>query len=199
MYMYPEFEQRPLIVESEIGTRIKAFRSNRGLTLEQLAERVGLTKGYLSKVEKSKKSPPVSTLGVISRALGVTISALLGEETTSVPLCLVKKGERTLISRSGNAFGYSYEALAYKFPNKKMEPFILTLPATPKKRTWYRHTGEEILFVFEGTMKFYHNNQEYIVERGDCVYFDSSFPHFGESMDNKSVKCFMVIYNQNGL
>ncbi len=48
-------------------------------------------------------------------------------------------------------------------------------------------------------MKFYHNDQEYIVEEGDCVYFDASFPHFGESMDNKRVRCFMVIYNQNGL
>lgn len=197
--MYPEIEQRPPIVESEIGTRIKAFRNSRGLTLEQLSERVGLTKGYLSKVEKSKKSPPVCTLGVISRALGVTISALLGEETPSVPLCLVKKGERTLISRDGTAFGYSYEALAYKFPNKKMEPFILTLPEVPKKKTWYRHAGEEILFVFDGTMKFYHNNQEYIVERGDCVYFDASYPHFGESMGNTSAKCFMVVYNSNGI
>jgi transcriptional regulator with XRE-family HTH domain len=192
--MYAESELKPAIVESEIGKRIKAFRTKKSITLEQLANQTGFTKGYLSKVEKSEKSPPVSTLGIIARVLGVTISAILGEENQSVPLCLVKKGERPLISRNGTAFGYSYEAIAYKFPNKKMEPFILTLPANPKK-TIYRHEGEELLYVLEGTMKFHHYNQECIVEEGDCVYFDSSLPHFGESMGRKRVKCLMVIYN----
>jgi transcriptional regulator with XRE-family HTH domain len=192
--MYAESEHTA-IVESEIGKRIKAFRTKKSITLEQLAHQTGFTKGYLSKVEKSEKSPPVSTLGILARVFGVTISAILGEENPSVPLCLVKKGERPLISRNGTAFGYSYEAIAYKFPNKKMEPFILTLPVNPKKKTIYRHEGEEILFVLEGTMKFHHNNQECIVEEGDCIYFDSGLPHFGESMGRKRVKCFMIIYN----
>ena len=136
--MYAESELKPAIVESEIGKRIKAFRTKKSITLEQLANQTRFTKGYLSKVEKSEKSPPVSTLGVIARALDVTISAILVEENPSVPLCLVKKVERPLISRNGTAFGYSYEAIAYKFPNKKMEPFILTLPVNPKK-TIYRY------------------------------------------------------------
>ena len=85
--------------------------------------------------------------------------------------------------------------MAYKYPNKIMEPFILTLPVKPKKRTIYQHEGEEILFVIQGTMKFLHGTEEYIVNEGDCVYFDSSLPHFGESIGPKEVKCFMVIYN----
>jgi len=193
-----ETGHKPVIVESEIGKRIKAFRAKKGITLEQLASRTGFTKGYLSKVEKSEKSPPVSTLGIIARALGVTISAILGEENPSVPFCLVKKGESSLISRDGNSSEYSYEAIAYKFPNKKMEPFILTLPVNPKKKNFYRHEGEELLFVLEGTMQFQYNNQEYIVEQGDCIYFDSSLPHFGESAGHKRVRCLMVLYNNTG-
>ena len=44
-------------------------------------------------------------------------------------------------------------------------------------------------------MKFIHGTEEYIVNEGDCVYFDSSIPHFGESIGRKEVKCFMVICN----
>lgn len=190
-------KHKPAIIESEIGKRIKAFRTKKSITLEQLAHQTGFTKGYLSKVEKSEKSPPVSTLGIIARALDVTISAILGEENLSAPFCLVKKGERPVISRSGTAFGYSYEAIAYKYPDKKMEPFVLTLPVNPPKKTVYRHQGEEILFVLDGTMKFHYNNEEYIVGAGDCVYFDSSLPHYGEAMGRKKVKCLMVIYNNN--
>ncbi len=188
-------KQDPAIVEAEIGKRIKAFRVQKRVTLEQLAQQTGFTKGYLSKVEKSKKSPPVSTLGIIARALGVTISALLGEEAPRTSFCLVRKDERPLIARDGTAFGYSYEAMAYKYPNKTMEPFLLTLPVKPKKRTVYQHEGEEILFVIRGTMKFLHDNNEYIVREGDCVYFDASLPHFGESVGPEEVKCFMVICN----
>jgi mannose-6-phosphate isomerase-like protein (cupin superfamily) len=74
----------------------------------------------------------------------------------------------------------------------------LTLPVNPKKKNMYRHEGEELLFVLEGTMQFHCNNQEYIVEQGDCIYFDSSLPHLGESAGNKQVRCLMVIYNSTG-
>jgi transcriptional regulator with XRE-family HTH domain len=188
-------KQSTVIVESEIGKRIKALRAEKGVTLEQLARQTGFTKGYLSKVEKSKKAPPVSTLGNIARAFKTTISALLGEESQRTSLCLVRKDEGPLIARDGTAFEYSYEAMAYKYPNKIMEPFILTLPLKPKKKTIYQHEGEEILFVIRGTMKFLHGSEEYIVNEGDCVYFDSSIPHFGESIGRKKAKCFMVICN----
>jgi transcriptional regulator with XRE-family HTH domain len=188
-------KQIPIILEAEIGKRIKALRGEKGITLELLAKQTGFTKGYLSKVEKSKKAPPVSTLGNIARAFNVTISSLLGEEKPRTSLCLVRKGERLLIARDGIAFGYSYEAMAYSYPNKIMEPFILTLPLGRKRKTFFQHEGEEILFVIQGSMKFIHGSEEYIANEGDCVYFDSSIPHFGESIGRKEAKCFMVICN----
>ena len=44
-----------MIDESELGKRIRQHRINKGLTLQGLAEKAGLTKGYLSKIEKAKK------------------------------------------------------------------------------------------------------------------------------------------------
>ncbi len=190
-------KQKSLFVESEISRRIKACRTNKKLTLDQLAKETGFTRGYLSRIEKSKKSPPLSTLGIIARVLGITISFLVGEKEQQTSMGIVKKRERPLVVR-GTAIDYSYEAVAHTFPNKKMEPFILTLPLNPKKKTMHQHEGEELLFVLEGTMKFLHGNREYILEEGDCMYFDSGFPHFGESAGGKEAKCFMVIYTPSG-
>jgi transcriptional regulator with XRE-family HTH domain len=181
-------------IESEIGKRIKTARVSRQFTLEQLATQTGFTKGYLSRIEKSEKSPPLSTLGIIARVLGMTISFLVGEEDRKTSFGLVKKGDRPLIARKGTDVEYAYEAVAHTFPNKKMEPFILTLPLNPKKKSLSQHEGEEILFVLEGTMKFLHGNREYLVEEGDCIYFDSGIPHFGESVGSRAAKCFMVIF-----
>ncbi len=187
-------KQKSLINESEIGRRIKASRINKKFTLEQLANQTGFTRGYLSRIEKSEKSPPLSTLGIIARVLGITISFLVGEEEQQTSFGIVKERERPLVARDGAALDYSYEAVAHTFRNKKMEPFILTVPLKPRKKTIHQHEGQELLFVLEGTMKFLHGNREYIVEEGDCIYFDSSFPHFGESVGRKEAKCFMVIY-----
>jgi len=189
-------DDKTIFDESEIGRRIRQIRKDKGITLEQLSSFTGFTKGYLSRLEKSDKAPPVSTLGRIARVLNVTISKLLGEkEVERQTICLVRKDERPLIARDGTSIGYSYEAIAYSFPDKVMEPFILTLPANPKKKFLFQHEGQEMLFVLEGTMRFYHGDKEYIAHEGDCLYIDSGVPHYGEAVGNKAVKCLIVIYS----
>jgi transcriptional regulator with XRE-family HTH domain len=191
----PQRRYRDLIQEEELGKRIKEYRTSKGITLQELADRTGLTKGYLSKIENSEKAPPVSTLINLIRALNIGISDIFEEtENNKNPICLVKKEERRTIARDGSIFGYAYQTLAHKFHNKRMEPYFLTLPLHPKENVLFQHKGEELLFVLEGTMKFLHGEKEFIVEEGDCIYFDASIPHYGLCAGKKSTKCLMVIY-----
>jgi transcriptional regulator with XRE-family HTH domain len=183
----------PMLDESEIGRKIKQLRQERGLSLQGLADEVGFTKGYLSKVENSRKSPPVSTLVTLATALGVSVAALLSEEETKTSITLVKKSERKTMALDATAFGYSYEPLASKFPNRLMEPHILTLPVKRKAQAVFQHKGQELLFVLEGAMRFTHGDTQFLLEEGDCIYFDASVPHFGKVEGSKQVKCLMVI------
>ncbi|RJR53599.1 MAG: XRE family transcriptional regulator [Desulfobacteraceae bacterium] len=194
----PTKKPRQSIDEAEIGSRIRAFRTEKGITLESLAQQTGFTKGYLSKVEKSKKAPPVSTLGILAKSLGVTISSLLGEEIPRTSFCLVRKGERPMMTGYGGSSGYAYEALAQQYPGKIMEPFVLTLPVKPNQRKLFQHEGQEILFVLKGKMRFRHGSDVYIMDEGDCAYFDSGIPHLGESFDSEETQCFLVIHAPNG-
>ena len=183
-----------MIQEAEFGKRIRQYRVNKRLTLRELAERTGITKGYLSKIEKAKKAPPVSTLINLAKALNISISEIFGEVEEESPVCLVKEDERHIITRDGSSFGYAYQTVAHLFHNKHMDPYVLTLPLKPKQNAIFQHEGEEILFVLEGTMKFFHGKREFIVDEGDCVYFDAGIPHYGVCQGNKEVKCLMVIY-----
>jgi len=184
----------PMIQESELGKRIKAYRMKKGLTLRKLEEKTGFTKGYLSKVENTKKAPPVSTLVVLAKALEVSLSEIFGEKEEKSSISIVKRNERQVVARNGTVFSYSYQTLAHKFYKKHMEPYILTLPVKPKQVPLFQHDGEEMLFVLKGTMKFFHGDQEFIAEEGDCLYFDASVPHHGICQGKKEVKCLMVIY-----
>ena len=183
-----------MIQETQIGRNIKSIRISRDLTLEALADHTGYTKGYLSKVENSKKAPPVSTLIVIAKALGASLSEIFGDETTTKRCAVVRKSERHVMAKSGANFGYSYETLAHNYLNKKMVPSILTIPAESKQSEVFQHEGEEMMLIVEGCMRFSHGDEVYILEPGDSVYFDSGIPHYGIPDDDRDVKCVIVIY-----
>ena len=65
--------------EEVIARNINKLRKKRKITLEKLADLTGLTKGYLSKIERAKKAPPYSTLNKIAMALGVDAAFFLEE------------------------------------------------------------------------------------------------------------------------
>ena len=183
-----------MIIEAEIGKRIHRYRLQNNFTLQELADKTGYSKGYLSKVEKSEKAPPVATLSVIARELGVSVSVILGEETLNDSICLVRQNERKLMAKSGEEFGYAYEALANPYPNKHMEPFILTYPSDGALKHTFQHDGEEMLFVLRGQMRFKYGNSEFVLDKGDCIYFDSSLAHTGEPIGDEPLKTLIVLY-----
>ncbi len=186
-----------MIREEQIGLRIRKLRIERNLTQEKLAEDAGLTKGYLSKIENSKNSPPVSTLLSLAKAMGVDINAIFSEHESTTRITHLKVGERQAIARNGTAFGYSYEPLAAKFPNRRMEPYILTFPVGVEAKTPFQHKGEEFVLVLKGTMRFIFEDKEFVVEEGDSIYFDASVPHHGVCEGKETVTCVMVIYPED--
>jgi transcriptional regulator with XRE-family HTH domain len=183
-----------MINETEIGQRIRKFRLKKNFTLQELADKSGYSKGYLSKVEKSEKAPPVATLSVIARELGVSVSVILGEETKDDSICLVRQNERMLMAKTGEEFGYAYEALANPYRNKHMEPFVLSYPSDDALKHTFQHDGEEMLFVLQGQMRFRYRNSEFILNQGDCLYFDSGVAHTGEPIGDEPLKTLIVLY-----
>lgn len=183
-----------MLPESDIGSNIRKIRKSKRLTLDELAGKSGISKGYLSKVENSDKSPPVSTLINIAKGLGVTISDLFGEGRETKSFSVVKKNERQVMARSGTVFGYFYETLAHNYPHKKMEPYILTIPVHKGGPAVFQHKGEEMLIILQGKMKFAVGENESLLEEGDCIYFDSGLAHGGTVIGNEQVKCLIVIF-----
>ena len=183
-----------MLSEDQIGQRIRKLRLDRGLSQRQLATDAGITKSYLSKIENSDSAPPVSTLVSLAQAFGVTMDAFFSEEVTQCLYTLVRKTERQTMARQGTKFGYSYEPLAPKFPGRRMEPFILTVPAEVETKKFH-HSGQEFFIVLEGTLRFKIGTEELIMEEGDAIYFDASIPHGGISADGNPLVCLMVIYS----
>lgn len=68
-----------------IGERIKKFRTERGLSLSELADKAGVAKSYLSSIERQiQKNPSVQFLEKISSVLDVPVNDLLGQQTSNI-------------------------------------------------------------------------------------------------------------------
>ena len=65
------------------GRNVKHLRKRRGLTLDDLANRAGITKSGLWQIEEGKSSPTVATLEKIGDALGLSVSELVSEDLES--------------------------------------------------------------------------------------------------------------------
>lgn len=171
-----------------MGNRIKQLRSKNGLTQESLSARSGLTKSYISLLEAGKKIPAISTLSTIAVALGTTITEFFESIDDSSDVAVVRKNERFQVGKRGTPFGYIYEALSVEKKDRIMDPFLVkVLPRTETKarKVEFEHAGEEFDFVIEGRIKYTIKNQEYVLNEGDSIYFDSSMKHSVEALGNK--------------
>ena len=185
------------IEELKIGEKIKQLREDKALSLEELAQRLGISPSVLSQIENHLISPPLGTLIKLARALEVNISEFFGGEGKAYSL--VRKNERKKVSRfaskNGIKYGYSYEALGYDKKDRHMEPFIVTLERTEMEpKGLSTHPGEEFLYVLEGKVMVQLGDHTDILEPGDSIYYDASFPHRVSCYEGEQAKIVAVIW-----
>ena len=184
----PELEER-------IGSRIREFRSQKGMTISTLSQLTGISGPQLSRIETGKTSAPVSTLNTIVKALGTRLGFLFDEEENNDAPVVVTKSDARITSREGmNEYGYNYEALAFHKRNKSMEPFFVKVDKERSDESVvFNHPGEEFIFMLKGKMVFAHGTEKYYLQAGDCVYFESAVDHWIKNVGNTDLELLMVM------
>jgi transcriptional regulator with XRE-family HTH domain len=175
-----------------IGRAIKKRRTNRGLTLEELADKSGCTPGFISQMERNQAAPSITTLYAIAEVLGVKVTDFFPDVTNSTKV--VRKEGRGTFKIEGSAIGYSL--LTTKFPHGALQAFILTF--SPFKQALptdeYRaHLGEEFIYILEGELRIWIGDVSYDLSAGDSVYFKSSTKHCLENRTDRSVVAISMI------
>lgn len=178
---------RPAEIEA-LGRRIQARRSERGVTLDVMSDRTGFSKGYLSRIENGKKTPPLDTLARIARALGTDVNTLLSErraeaETAAPFFNVVRAGERRRVLRTESAFGYDYDRLSDGDAPALMQPFVVSLPVDVDRHVFFEHDGQEFIYVLTGRVEWQIGHHHTVLEVGDSLYLDSRIPHRARAVD----------------
>lgn len=153
-----------------IGQKIKELRMQNNLTLEELANRCELTKGFLSQLERNLTSPSIATLDDILEALGTNLSSFFNEKDQRI----IFKEEDYYVSEKDGA------SITWIVPNAQkndMEPLILTLQKGSTSQVIEPHIGEELCYVLSGEVILIDNEREYVLKCGETFYMKGRHRH----------------------
>lgn len=180
----------------QIATRIKDLREIANLSVETLAEQLGIPAETYREYEKGSVDIPIGFLYEVANRFNVELTAILtGENPKLHTYCLVRKGKGVSVDRRNP---YKYQSLAYNFVHKKSEPFLVTVdPAAEETPVHFNsHPGQEFNYVMEGTLMIYIDGHQLILNEGDSLYFDSGCNHGMKALGGKAAKFLAIIFNE---
>lgn len=155
-----------------IGSRLRAARQARSLTIGQVAESTGLTKGFLSRVERDQTSPSVSTLVAICEVLDIAI----GDLFTSSDAMLVRAADAPRINLGGVL---ATEVLLSPRHNSRFQ--VIRSSVDPGgnggDELYTVNADAELLHVVSGSVTVLFSDRELTLEQGDSITFDGREPH----------------------
>ncbi len=185
-------------ISFDIGKKIKDLRLKAGLTLKQVAKETGFSPALISQIENNNISPPIATLAKLASYFNVKIGYFFENDKQPVryTVCRKNQGRKIdrVISKTGKRHGYIYQALAFDYPNKAMEPFLITLDsAVDDSENMYSHGGEEFIMVTKGEILVLIEGDKINLKEGDAIYFDSSAKHRVLNPSDKEAQILAVI------
>ena len=180
-----------------VGKKIKQFRESSNLSIDELAERAGLSPELVEQIEERQAYPSLTPLIKIARALGVRLGTFLDDEITS-NCVIVKKEDKRKIMRFPSAEtkvgDLNFESLGFNKKDRYMEPFLISIdPLEESDPLISSHEGEEFLYVLEGQVVVSYGDETHILSPGDSIYYDSVVPHNVRS-NGEPAKFIAVVY-----
>jgi transcriptional regulator with XRE-family HTH domain len=177
-------------VDQRLGETVRLLRQRAGLSIQDVANRTGLSTGMISQLERARAMPSVRTLRLLSVALDVPISYFFEASDAGEPeRYIVRKNHRRLLRLTPS--GVVKEALT---PAEKgeLELYELTLnPGGSSGTDFYQHTGEKAGYILSGSLRLWLDHEAHVLEAGDSFRFPSIVPHM---FDNPTQQVARVIW-----
>ena len=159
---------------NEIAARIRGLREVGDYSVEQLASELGLSVEQYAGYEQNGDFP-ISVIYEIANKFNVDFNELItGEPSRIDTFQVVRRGQGRSISRFP---GYRFKDLAFRYADKIMQPLLVTLEPSDEPAKLVTHTGQEFNLVLKGTVAVVFEDREIILNEGDSIYFNPTYPH----------------------
>ena len=180
-------EQLPTIASAlaEVGPRLKRVRTERGVTLAELAGATGISKSTLSRLETGERRPSLELLLPIAQAHRVALDELVGAPETGDPRVRMKP--RTVNGRT---------VLALTRQPGSLQAWKVIIPKSQAKPDLRTHEGYEWLYVLSGRLRLVLGDKEIVLGSGEAAEFDTRLPHWFGSTGEQAVEILSIMGRQ---
>jgi len=161
-------------VLTSLGAHLKALRTQRGWTLDRLSKQSKLSEPYLSRLESGARQPSLAALITLAQVYEIPLRTLLEGDGQAMPPCR--------IIRSGSSATRITNGLAYRTVSgggalTGLQAMEMRIPANRHNEKFYRHEGEEWLYVISGGLNLSFEHEQHSLQPGDAAHFDARTPH----------------------
>lgn len=175
-----------------IGSKIRQLRKEKGLTLNEVAEKTGLSQGFLSQLERSKSSVTLQSISKISDALEVSRTYFFENDTREDSDTSETATERNVNLQRSNFF---YQSLKGNITNPIFEPMLAVLLPDENRVQPSNHSGQEFVYVLEGELTLIIEDETRVLKVGDNFHITSSMAHTWFNNTKDVVKLIYVFSN----
>jgi transcriptional regulator with XRE-family HTH domain len=185
------------VSSGRLGERIRGLRRERGLTLDLLAQRSGVSRAMISKLERGEKNPTLVVAAKVAEGLGVSLSQLVGvEERREV---VVVPRERRTIMRDPET-GFERQLLSPSFGGRGIEFIRNVVPEGSSSGEFppHRRGVEAYIVVENGRLRAVLGGEDYLLEEGDTLYFEADVPHRFDNAGEGECSYYLVIDSKAG-
>ena len=158
----------------QIGAKVRRLRTQRGLTMEELADRCELSKGFISLLERDLTSPSIATLSDILECLGTDLAGFF-DERPEEKVCYTD--EDMFVKEDAEGLCGSIKWLVPNAQKNRMEPILLELGPGGESGEDDPHEGEEFGYVLSGSVRLVIGDRVERVRKDESFYFKPTAPH----------------------
>lgn len=176
---------------AEVGKKIKELRTNKKLTLKDMSEKTNLSIGFLSQLERGLTSVAIDSLEKIAEVLEVDLHYFFGTAKSNKKHILRRYEQKVFQVENSRLIHYN---LTNDLGDKDLLPRLIEiLPSGNEENiTTYQHEGEEFIYVLEGILTLFLDNEHHELYPGDSAHFSSNIFHNWANYTNKVVRIISI-------
>lgn len=184
---------------TQIGRRIKTLRQERELTIQNVADKSGISKGMLSRIENGRTIPSLPVALNIINALEISLVDFFSslESSEENDYILIKRADRNEINKEDRSIGFTYlSGINTSTKSESMEVNFLIIDPNSKRK---KVTTEayELKYVIRGSIDYMLDNTTIKLEEGDLFYYNGNIPHVPINSGSTTAELLVIYFFKN--
>jgi len=173
-----------------VGYNLKKLRSEKGLTLDQVSEKTGVSKSMISEIERGTKSPTISVIWKICNGIDIPFSELMKTDTEDIAIVTYEKIKHYTVEEGFDLFAiFTYDE------KKRFEVFRQEImPHTTYNSTKHEAKLREYCIAIKGEFTLQLGKVKYKINEGEALQFLANCNHSYMNETDEIIKVIVIHY-----